>query len=90
MYTRWLVCNRPSNWSNYCNPEVDKCLLEAGSKYDAKERGDIYKRCIKMINEDAYVGGVFMMPVNIVYRKEIKGVRIQGWAMDLQEAWIDK
>jgi ABC-type transport system substrate-binding protein len=90
MYTRWLLCDRPSNWSGYCNKEVDTCMLDGGSKYDPKERGEIYKKCIKIINEDAYVGGTFMLAGNIVYRKEIKNVRVQGSYMDIQEAWIDK
>jgi peptide/nickel transport system substrate-binding protein len=90
MYTRWLLCERPSNWSGYCNKQVDTCMLDGGSKYDAKERADIYKKCIVMVNQDAYVGGTFMLAGNIVHRKEVKGVRVQGWAMDLMEAWVDK
>ncbi len=90
MYTRWLLCDRPSNWSGYCNKQVDQCMLDGGSKYDVKERTDIYKKCITTINQDAYVGGTFMLAGNIVHRKEVKGVRVQGWAPDYMEVWLDK
>lgn len=89
-YTRWLTCDGRANFANYCNPELDKCMLEGGAKYDPKERHEIYKKCINIINEDAFQASLFMMPLNIVHRKELKGVLVQGWMMDLSEVWIDK
>ncbi len=89
-WTRMYTCDGSANWSNYCNPEMDKCMAEGRSKYDAKERDGIYKRCLKILYDDAKVFGLYMTPTNVVYRKEVKNVKTTNHVVDLRESWLDK
>ncbi len=73
--------------------DLDKCLDDAKSNYDNKQRHDIMKRCQTMDFERiAYTATPWYQPWNWVHRKELKGVganystRIWG----LREAWLDK
>ncbi|MCL4534299.1 MAG: ABC transporter substrate-binding protein [Bacteroidetes bacterium] len=87
---RMFTCEGAANWSNYCNPEVDKCMAEAEKIYDTAQRADTYKRCQKLIYEDALIGGTHRTFSTITERKEVRGLKIQYGAIDLQETWLDK
>ncbi len=89
-YNRGYLCEGAANWNTYCNPELDKCMLEAGRLYDFKERDAVYKKCLTIVYEDAQVGGLYVRPSNLVYRKSVKGLRIQAFTVDMVEAWLDK
>jgi ABC-type transport system substrate-binding protein len=89
-WTRMYTCDGSANWSNYCNPEMDKCMAEGRSTYDAKERDTIYKRCLKILYDDAKVFGLYMTPGNVVFRKEVKGLKTSQHLVDLREIWLDK
>ena len=89
-WTRMYTCDGSANWSNYCNPEMDKCMAEGRSTYDEKQRDGIYKRCLKILYDDAKVFGLYMTPGNVVFRKEVKGLKTSQHLVDLREIWLDK
>ncbi|MCL4499395.1 MAG: ABC transporter substrate-binding protein, partial [Chloroflexi bacterium] len=89
-FNRKYLCDGSANWSNYCNPELDKCLLEGERTLDDKQRGEIYKRCQKIIYEDSLLNGLFLEGPAIVTRKEVKGLKLQSLSPDLDEVWLDK
>lgn len=89
-YTRGLACDGAANWSSYCNKEVDKCLAEGEAEYDFNKRSEIYKRCQRMIYEDALIGATHWRPFTLTTRAELKGIRLQAISMDFFEAWLDK
>jgi peptide/nickel transport system substrate-binding protein len=88
--TRMLTCNAAANWSNYCNPEVDKCMSEGRSTYDEKERQKIYERCLTLVQEDALFGSGYFVPANKVYHKSVQNLKIHWGVVDIREAWLDK
>jgi peptide/nickel transport system substrate-binding protein len=88
--TRMLTCNAAANWSNYCNPEVDKCMAEGRSTYDDKERQKIYERCLTLVQEDALFGSGYFVPANKVYNKSVQGLKIHWGIVDVREVWLDK
>ncbi len=90
MFQRGLVTDKPSNWLNYSSPELDKCMIEGSTLYDEKQRTEVYKKCQRIIYEDAIVLGAYMTNQNVVYRKNLKGVRVQTRVIDLAQAWQDK
>ncbi len=90
LQTRVVACGMPTNWSSYCNPELDKCMLEGRSTYDAAERQKTYEKCIRIIYEDPYQGAGFLQPNNKVYHKSVKGLKIHWSELDYREAWLDK
>ncbi|MCL4535107.1 MAG: ABC transporter substrate-binding protein [Bacteroidetes bacterium] len=89
-YGRMLYCDGAANWSNYCNKNLEAAMTEGVSSYDDAQRAAGYKKALKIIYDDALIGGIYNSPFNLTYRKELKGVRLQVFAMDLQEVWIDK
>jgi peptide/nickel transport system substrate-binding protein len=88
--SRMFTCEGAANWSNYCNPEMDKCMAEAEKIYDAAQRGEAYKKCQKILYDDALIGGSHRTFSFFTQRKEVKGLRIGYSAMDLAEVWLDK
>ncbi len=89
-FNRMYKCDGSANWSNYCNKQMDACMDEGEQTVDPAKRAEIYKRCQKIAYDDALVGGTHLRPFALGYRGELKGVRVQAYLMDLQEAWIDK
>ncbi|MCL4369605.1 MAG: ABC transporter substrate-binding protein [Chloroflexi bacterium] len=73
--------------------EIDKCLEEAKTTYDNKQRQDIMKRCQTMDFERvAYYATPWYQPWNWVQRKELKGVgaNYSTRIWQFREAWLDK
>ncbi len=80
----------PNNWWGFCNPEVDKCMLEGRAEYDSAKRHEIYKRCQTILFEGATHVPTWTSPGNWVFRKEVRGFTLQWYEYDLRRAWIDK
>ncbi|MCL4533949.1 MAG: ABC transporter substrate-binding protein [Bacteroidetes bacterium] len=89
-YNRMYLSDGSANWSNFHDVEVDKCIREGASLIDFDTRDKVYKRCIKLVYETAALQGLYALPYNFVYRKEVKGVREQLIDLDLREVWLDK
>ncbi len=79
-----------SNFSNYYNPELEKCFTEGRSNYDEAKRAEIYKRCQRIVYEDAAIGSGYRMPEIKVYNKAVKGHTVQFIFNDLRRVWLDK
>jgi ABC-type transport system substrate-binding protein len=85
-------CGAPGNWNNWCSKPMEACLVEGRGEYDAQKRAAIYKKCLTITQEEAYMGSGYTMPGNLVYRKEVKGVEAQ-WGTPLfypGGIWLDK
>jgi ABC-type transport system substrate-binding protein len=90
LQSRMIVCGRPSNWSRYCNPELDKCMAEGRSVYDPKQRQGIYEKCLRIVQEDALIGAGYLEPYNRVHQKAVKGLEVHWIQTDLRNTWLDK
>ncbi len=89
-FERMFTCEGAANWNNYCNKEMDKCMLEAQAEMDATKRAEKYKACQKILYEDAQLSNLFNTAMVFVHRKEVKGLKMQIHSEDLQEVWLDK
>ncbi len=87
-----LLCKAPGNWARYCNAEFDKCFAEGRAEYNETKRIDIYKRCQRILYDDAVFGTTFMMPENIVYSKKVENLQIQFYSdrFNARAAWFNK
>ncbi len=85
-----LLCKAAGNWARYCNAEFDKCFAEGRSEYNEAKRIEIYKRCQRILYDDAVFGTTFMMPENIVYLKKIQNLQLQFYSdrFNARAAWI--
>jgi peptide/nickel transport system substrate-binding protein len=89
-FNKYYTLKGGANWANYQNPEVDKCMVEGDTEYEFSKRHEIYKRCLKLIMDDGYVGVGYDLPLNRVFNKTVQGLRMQHGVTDVKEAWLDK
>jgi peptide/nickel transport system substrate-binding protein len=90
MSFRLVTCGAATNYTNYCNQELMKCMSEGRAATDTKEREQVYTRCLRIIQEDALVGAGYFIPDNRVMHKSVKGVKVNWTETDLRGAWLDK
>ncbi|MCL4534045.1 MAG: ABC transporter substrate-binding protein [Bacteroidetes bacterium] len=88
--TRNLATGATGNWSGWSDPRMDKCLEDGRSTYDPKQRDEIYKRCQRLIYDEAYVSGLYLWHWGVAYNKAVKNVKSQWTDLDLREAWLDR
>ncbi|TLN13114.1 hypothetical protein FDZ74_09960, partial [bacterium] len=66
----------PDNGVNYCNPEMDKLLLDAASAADPAEREALYKQIGVLYAEEVPTLPLFWEPEFITSRKGVEGIKI--------------
>jgi peptide/nickel transport system substrate-binding protein len=92
--SRNLVTGGPGNWNSWSNAGFDRCMEEGRSTYDERARHEIYRRCQRIMQDDAFVGAGFLIPQNVVHHKSVKGLRIQSTSpfalLDFRETWLDR
>jgi peptide/nickel transport system substrate-binding protein len=89
-FNRMYTCAGTANWSNYCNPETDKCMAEGERETDPAKRAEIYKKCQKIMFEDGLSAGLYQVSPILAFRKEVKGIQVQAATEDYDEIWLDK
>jgi peptide/nickel transport system substrate-binding protein len=90
LFSRAFTCDGAANWGNLCNKDMDKCMADGREEIDLAKRSDIYKRCQRILYEDAFMGGIHQESDLMFYRPEAKGIRMQSFIPYLKEAWLDK
>ncbi len=77
------------NAAHFSNPDMDKCITDASSTYDNKQRQDLYRRCQLLDYEQfSYYGQIWVQPWNWVHVKELQGFDHAFTTWDLRRAWI--
>jgi ABC-type transport system substrate-binding protein len=79
-----------NNWANYCSKPFDTCIAEGGAISDPAKRHEIYKRCITIFQEDAFIGSGYLDPYPIVTHKTLKGITTNWRDVNVREVWLDK
>jgi peptide/nickel transport system substrate-binding protein len=85
-----LICDGMNNWTNWCNKEFVACIAEGGSTLDDKARDTIYKRCLKIYQEDAFLGSGYQHDQYVAYTNKLKGTTVHYVDTDLRWAWLDR
>ncbi len=89
-HSRLVVTGGSGNYSCDNIVELDNCMAEGRSTYEPEKRHEIYKRCIRIMYEQAIQTTGYTRPYNWVMAKYLMGVRPQWTLPDLKEAWLDK
>jgi peptide/nickel transport system substrate-binding protein len=89
-YSNLIISKGASNYACTSIPELDKCMEDGRTTYDAKQRQEIYKKCLTIVYENAYQTVGYGKPFTFVSAKELKGIRLQWASLDFKEAWLDK
>jgi peptide/nickel transport system substrate-binding protein len=79
-----------SNWVNRQNPDFDKCMDEGRSTSDQAKRVEIYKRCQRLLIDEAVYSTAFYYPGNYVHQKFVKGVNLEFRYFNRNFMWLDK
>jgi ABC-type transport system substrate-binding protein len=90
LFSRFLQCGGPSNRNAYCSKELDECMNEADAEYDISKRDMKYKRCLSILQDEAFHGTGYALPANFVYKKYVKGYGLQWENPDPRAVWLDK
>jgi ABC-type transport system substrate-binding protein len=90
LLSRYLVTGGVANWSGYGDPEMDKCMQEGGSTLEVQQREQVYKRCQRMIYDQAYIGTGYYELKNTVHHKRVNGIRVQFLLPDYREVWLSE
>jgi peptide/nickel transport system substrate-binding protein len=79
------------NYAHYGDPNLDKCFDEGRMAPDDKTRAEIYKKCQKIIYENATFGLPWEYDINEVFGKHVKGWT-STWRLEPNWArvWMDK
>ncbi len=89
-FNRMFLCTGEANWNNYCNPDMDKCMLDAERETDATKRAGIYKKCQRIQYEDAQIGGMHFVSSVVAMNKKVKGLRVQTGMINTSDVWLEK
>lgn len=87
--SRGLVTGASSNWPGASIPSLDKAMTDARVETDPRKRQELYKQAQQAMYESAFWGSGYFMPGNKVYRKEVKGLKVNFDKINLREAWLD-
>jgi peptide/nickel transport system substrate-binding protein len=83
-----IVCRGENNWSQFCDPEIDRLMEEGGRTFDAKKRHETYRQALRLIQERAYLGTGILVPLVAAYRRELQGLRFDFQVPDIRAAWL--
>ena len=83
-----LGCGATSNWSFFCDQEIEDALNEGLTTSDPVERGEIYSRMWRIVHEKAYVSGGYLIPSFVAYRKEVNGLSYNFQDPYLGNIWL--
>ncbi|MCL4535695.1 MAG: ABC transporter substrate-binding protein [Bacteroidetes bacterium] len=86
-----LSCTGPNNLTKTCDKEFDACMAEGGAVVNNdQKRDEIYKRCVKLLQEHAFKQSAYLEPMYFVHTKAVKGITIHWQDPDLRWAWLDQ
>ncbi len=84
---RSYLCNNIKKgviWSNtqqYCNPEVDKILEQAGQEVDPAKRRALYVKFQQMLARDLPVYWINVLPYHTAYSKDLGNPPVSIWGI---------
>lgn len=83
-----IVCGGENNWSQFCDPEIDKLMDEGSRTVDSKKRDEIYRNVLRLLQERAYLATGILVPLVDAYRKEVQGLRFDFQVPDFRTVWL--
>ncbi|MCL4368725.1 MAG: ABC transporter substrate-binding protein [Actinobacteria bacterium] len=90
-YSYRLASDGAFNFAHFQNADMDKCMEEGRNTADDAKRIEIYKRCQKIVFEQAPYDQVWFSPNNIVISKAVKGWEPQLYVDVLaRKVWLDR
>lgn len=86
--TARIACGAPSNWAQWCDPEVDKMMKQGAAVIDPKKRHEAYREALRLMQERAYLYSGIAVPWVNVARKEVQGLTHSFSQPVLKSTWL--
>lgn len=86
--TARIACGAPSNWAQWCDPDVDRLMAQGAAVADRKKRHEIYREALRTMQERAYVYSGIAVPWVNVARKEVQGLTHAYSQPVVKSAWL--
>ena len=86
--TARIACSAPSNWAQWCDPDVDKAMAQGGAVADPKKRHEAYREALRLMQERAYVYSGIAVPWVNVARKEVQNLTHRYSQAAVKSAWL--
>lgn len=81
-------CNDPTNDFRYCNPELDKVLLEAQHNADAQARALLYEKANKIIQADAPVVPMYFKQNEAIISPALGGYNEKNFEIYVRDFYL--
>lgn len=81
-------CDGVSNWSNYCNEELQTLYEEGGFVYDEAERAKAYQAALQIVADQAPFGATFAQDRNHVETANVMNSSRSWYFYDFTEVWL--
>jgi peptide/nickel transport system substrate-binding protein len=85
-----FFCEASNNLTGNCDKQFDACIDEAAGIVDAQKRETVYKRCLTILEENAWRQSGYSQSDIQAHRKSLSGFRIHWRDADMRTAWLDK
>ncbi|MCL5027134.1 MAG: ABC transporter substrate-binding protein [Chloroflexi bacterium] len=90
-YSFRLTTGGVFNFAQFENADMDKCMEEGRNTVEDAKRAEVYKRCQKILIEQAPYGEMWHSPKNLVVGKDVKGWQPHFFDMTrLGYVWLDR
>jgi len=86
--TARIACGAPSNWAQWCDPEVDRLMKQGAAVTDLKKRHEAYREALRIMQERAYLYSGITVPWVNVARKEVQGLTYNFSQAAVKTAWL--
>ncbi len=77
-----------NNIYSYNNASLDACLLGAAGDSVPAQRAEAYRRCQRILYEDAGLGSGYRLPENRAFSRSLQGLTVQFVYDDLRAVWL--
>ena len=86
--TARIACGAPSNWAQWCDPDVDKMMQQGAAVIDPKKRHLAYREALRIMQERAYLYSGIAVPFLNMSRKEVQGLTHSFSQPVVKSAWL--
>lgn len=83
-----VMCGGDNNWGQWCDPEIDRLMLEGGAISDTRKRHETYRQVLRLMQERAYLGSGIRMPLVTAYRKTVQGLKFNYQVPEFRTCWL--
>jgi peptide/nickel transport system substrate-binding protein len=90
-YSYRLDSSGAFNFAQFKNADMDKCMAEGRNTAEDAKRAEIYKRCQKIVFEQAPYDQVWFSPNTLVLNKAVKGWEPSHFVnIIMRKVWLDR